>query len=220
VRAGLFLFLAACALPAADFATYRGFAFGSSPAIAAKQGNIRLTDLRTVHQRPALIEELDWQPSSYSPNESVNNGAVREGLLRFYNGQLFQMVVTYDRQKVEGLTTADMVESISGTYGQASTAASEIVMKSIYGDAAAVLATWSDPGYTASLIRTGDQTSFALVLTSKRLDALARAAILESGRLDTAEAPQRADALQKRQDEEARLALAKARAANKPNFRP
>jgi hypothetical protein len=40
-------------------------------------------------------------------------GPVREGLLRFYNGQLFQIVTTYDREKVEGMTEADMVEAIA-----------------------------------------------------------------------------------------------------------
>ena len=53
-----------------------------------------------------------------------------------------------------------------------------------------------------------------------RVDALARAATVEAVQLETQEAPQvEIEEQQKRADVE-RLALEKARSANKPNFRP
>jgi beta-xylosidase len=55
---------------------------------------------------------------------------------------------------------------------------------------------------------------------SKRLDALARAAIAESVRLDDQEAPQRETERQKKKDEENRVRQEKARQANKAPFRP
>ena len=35
----------------------------------------------------------------------------------FYDDQLYQVVVSYDRERMEGLTDADVVESLSATYG-------------------------------------------------------------------------------------------------------
>ena len=55
---------------------------------------------------------------------------------------------------------------------------------------------------------------------SRRLDALARAAIAESVRLDDQEAPQRETERQKKKDEENRARQEKARQANKAPFRP
>ena len=37
--------------------------------------------------------------------------SVRHSLLRFYNGELFQIVTTYDGDGVEGLTELDKVEA-------------------------------------------------------------------------------------------------------------
>jgi hypothetical protein len=36
--------------------------------------------------------------------------------MRFHNGELFRIVVTYDRYKVEGMTASDMIQAISMTY--------------------------------------------------------------------------------------------------------
>jgi hypothetical protein len=55
---------------------------------------------------------------------------------------------------------------------------------------------------------------------SKRLDALARAAVTEAVRLDKQEAPQREVERQKQQESDTRVAQGKARLANKPPFRP
>ena len=91
---------------------------------------------------------------------------------------------------------------------------------SIWREVARVLARWENPGYLYDLVRTGDQTSFALILRSKQLDALATDAIVAAEKLDAKEAPERADALQRKLDAEARIALEKARATNKSSFRP
>jgi hypothetical protein len=59
-----------------------------------------------------------------------------------------------------------------------------------------------------------------MVIYSKRLDALARAAIAEAVRLDDQEAPQREAARQNKKDKENRARQEKARQANKAPFRP
>ena len=216
----LYAILATAPLCGADLSKYRGFQLGANLATAAKQAGMKLSDARLVHQRPARIQALGWWPGSPFQATATAVDPVREGLLRFYNGDLFQIIITYDRQKIEGMTEADMVEAISLAYGTATNPAVEIAYHSNYGEVAPVIARWENAEYSCDLVRTGDQASFALILSSKRLDVLAQAAIVEAGRLDALEAPQRAINLQEKQDAENRLALDKARSVNKPNFRP
>jgi hypothetical protein len=207
-------------LCAADFSNYRGFRFGGDIAAAARQAGMKPSEVRVVHQRPALIQELDWRPDSPYRADAQKADPVREGLLRFYNGELFQIVTTYQREKVAGMTETDMVEAISQTYGTATRPEAEIAYHSNYGEVAPVLARWENPEYSYNLIRTGDQGSYAVILSLKRLDGLAQAAIVEARRLDAAEAPQKAIDLKQKQEAESRVELDKARSVNVPNFRP
>jgi hypothetical protein len=207
-------------LHAGDFSVYRGFQFGMNLAAAAKQAGMKPSEAKSLHQRPALIQELEWQPRSPSTPDSQKADPVKDGLLYFVNGELFRVVVTYDRYRVEGMTAEDMIAAISATYGPAAKPTAEIAYHSYYGDSAAGLARWEDSEYSYNLVRTGDRSSFALVLYSKRLDALAQAAMLEAVRLDALDAPQREIDKQKKQEDDDSLVLEKARSANKPNFRP
>jgi hypothetical protein len=206
-------------LCAGDFSSYRGFRFGTSLEAAQKQ--IGASEAELVHQRPAVIQELTWWPRSpYRQEDATRLDPLREGLLRFYNGELFQIIATYERQSVEGMTEADLVKAISLAYGTSTKPGGDIAYHSNYGELARVLARWEDAEHSASLIRTGDGTSFALILSQKRLVALAQAAIAESARLDALGAPQRAIDLKKQQEADRRRMLDEARSANISNFRP
>jgi hypothetical protein len=52
-------------------------------------------------QIPRLPTGLMWQPPPVL-RLSPNGDSVRKVLFSFYNGQLFRMVVTYDRDRTEG----------------------------------------------------------------------------------------------------------------------
>ena len=115
------------------------------------------------------------------------------------------MVVNYDRYRTEGMTEEDMIEAISVQYGLATRPISENVSFSssqVYNDSEKVLARWEDAKYSMNLFRLRYGPAFGMVLFSKRLDALARAAVGEATRLDEQEAPQREIELQKKLDEE------------------
>jgi hypothetical protein len=62
--------------------------------------------------------------------------------------------------------------------------------------------------------------TYRLIVTDARLDDLARKAEAQAGRLDDQEAPAREIARQKTEQDDARVAAAKAREANKGVFRP
>ena len=207
-------------LYAGDFSNYRGLQFGTNISAAAKQPGTNPAEARVVHQRPAVIQEMDWQPRPPGHADPSQADPVRDGLLYFFDGELFRIVVTYDRDRVEGMTAEDMIDGISATYGTATRPATEIAYHSNYAEVAQVIARWENSDYSYNLVRTGDRSSFALVLYSKRLDARAQAAIVEAVRLEAQEAPQRELEKQKKRDVAERVLLEKARSLNKPNFRP
>jgi hypothetical protein len=199
----------------AELSNYRGFQFGMTLTAAVKQAGMKAADTKDLYSRPAVIQELSWRSSS-----QIQTDPVQEGRLCFYNGDLARIVVTYDRYKLEGMTADDMIDAISKTYGPATKPGGDIRYHSNYGDIEHVLARWEDPEYSYDLIQTGNRFSFAMVLYSKRLDALAQAAIVEAIRLDAVEAPQRAIDQQNKKDAASQVGLDKARSVNKPNFRP
>src|ERR1700750_2579582 len=69
-------------LAGADLSMYRGFQFGMSLNKAVKHSGMDMSEVTTVHERPARIQELKWQPVRFSPNYT---DPVHEVLLRFYN---------------------------------------------------------------------------------------------------------------------------------------
>jgi hypothetical protein len=215
------ILLSASLLQAADLSTYRGFGFGADVATIAKQAGMKPADAKVIHQQPALIQQMEWQlrPEPFIA-DPPRPDPVRGGVLSFVDGKLYQIVVTYDRYRIEGMTTEDMIRAISQTYGSAHQPGTEIRFHSNYGDVAKVLARWEDAVYAYDLVRTGDQSGFALVLYAKEADAAARQAILEGSRLDALDAPRRVREAERKRLEDGQLALEKARAANQPNFKP
>jgi hypothetical protein len=214
--------VAAPSIDARDLSRYREFQLGMNLLAVAKQAEMQPSEARVIHQRPAVIQELEWRPQrslAYSPQ----GDPVQEVLFSFYNGELFRIVVNYDQIRTEGLTDEDMVEAISAKYGTATRPAAKVILFSsseVYNDSENVIARWEDAQYSFNLFRSSYQPTFGMLVFSKRLDALAQVAIVEAVRLDKQEAPQREIALQKKQDEENRAGQAKARLVNKPGFRP
>jgi hypothetical protein len=205
---------------AGDLSRYRDFQIEMDLPTIARQAQMNPSQAKVVHQRPARIQELEWYPQPLGPSSRVE--AVKEVIFSFYNGELFRITINYDRYKTEGLTAEDLIEAISATYGAATRPDGEIILPSIYGDneTVNVIARWEDSKYSFDLVRFSHQPNFTLVAVSKRLDTLARAAVIEAVRLDAQEAPQREIELQKKQEEEHRVQQEKARLANKPGFRP
>jgi hypothetical protein len=192
-----------------------------SLAAAAKQAGMNTNDAKLVHKRPAVIQVMEWRPRPpVVLSDPFRTDSVQQASLSFFNGELFRIVADYDRYKVAGMTAGDMIAGISAICGTATTPVAETAYDSIDGENAAVLARWEDADYSWNLIRTSNLSSFALVIYSKRLDALARAASVEALRLDAQEAPERELAVQKQRDDDEQNALEKARNLNKPAFRP
>jgi len=212
--------LAASLACAADLSRYRDFQFGMNLPAVVKIVSMSPSEAKVIHQRPALIQDLDWPLGRYLRSSPADAGPVKDILFSFCNGELFRMVVNYDRYKTEGLTAEDMIDGISAKYGTATRPTAEILFPSILNERVKVIARWEDSEYSFDLVRSSYQPEFAMVLYSKRLDALAQTAITEALRLNEQEAPQREADRQKKQEGENRVKEEKARLANKASFRP
>jgi len=206
---------------AQDVSRYRAYVLESSLDSVAAASGARAADARTLHERPAKIQQLDWH-APYVDSRNTQADPVREITFAFYNDALYQVIVNYDRDRTEGLTNSDIVESLSTTYG-APTPASVKTRTSPPVEAfpdSVVVARWENADSMLTLLRGSYTPEFQLVLVSKSLSARARTAVREAAKLDAIEAPRREAAQRKKDAGEASAARDKTRIANKAAFRP
>src|SRR5438034_5893365 len=135
--------LSTVVLFAGDLSRYREFKLGMNLPEAEKKAEMNPSQVKVVHQRPALVQQFEWRPR-YMPGGSAELDSVKDVLLSFYNNELFRMVVNYDRYRTEGLTTADMIGAISTIYGPAATPDAEVLFPSAYSENVKVIARWED----------------------------------------------------------------------------
>src|ERR1700758_2514378 len=162
------LLLAAPLLRAQDLSKYRHFTIGMSLTRALERIDQKMVDVKVLHGRPALIQEVTWWPPNLT-GASFQSDTVEQILLSFYNGQLYKISVTYDRTSTEGLTAEDMVNSISAKYGPATnimlvTGSAKINRYDVRQEP---VATWEDAQYSFNLVRSPFTDRFGLTVYSK-----------------------------------------------------
>lgn len=203
-------------LGAADLSRYREYRLGMSLPAVTQQTKVNSTAISTLHQRPELIQELQWHPQP-SHDAPTSLDSVDTMLFSFYNGALFRIVVTYDESRTAGLTPGDMADRISADLGTPTRPTEEILLPSLVNRHVKVLARWQDAEHSWNLVETTyPPQGLGLVILAKRVDLLARAATDRAVRLDAQEAPQRERAAREQEAEKQE----RARQANKPGFRP
>jgi hypothetical protein len=227
VVAGLLLSVPASAQ---DRSRYRDFRLGGDLPSVSALAKVAASNVKTIHLRPAVIQELEWRPSYFvSGSTDPQNDPVQQIVFSFYNDQLSSMVVDYDHDRTAGMTVDDMVAALSTTYGSPLPVAvkkARTVPSSIDDESGTPVARWGDAEYSVVLYRSADLYStssasrFRIIVASPRLDALSRTAGAQAIQMDEREAPQREAARQKKQAEDTRASREKARLANKAAFRP
>jgi hypothetical protein len=211
------LLLTAPMLRAQDFSKYRNFSLGTNLAAVLKHTNQRSVDIKATHDGSLLFQELTWRPANgigvLSRSESID-----ELDFSFYKGELYKMVVTYERASTEGLTADDMVKSISAKYGPATSIALEIdsAANGQYELRQKPIASWEDSQYSLNLVRSSFSNVFQLVIYTKRVNADADAALAQVVKVDELAAPQKAVDRQKKEAD----AIELARQKNQKSFRP
>jgi hypothetical protein len=206
---------------AQDMSRYRAYALESSLDSVVVASGARAADAKALHERPAAIQQLQWRAPYVSSRDTLAD-PVREISFTFYNDALYQVIVNYDRDRTEGLTDSDIVESLSAAYG-VPTLASARTRTSPPAESfpdSIVLARWDTAESLLTLVRGSYTREFQLILISKPLSARARSAVREAIRLDVIEAPRREAEQRKKEARDASAARDKTRITNKAAFRP
>lgn len=200
-----------------DLSKYRDFPFGMSVADLSKQVDLRPLQTKLIQKHPAVIQELTWWPRE-SSGSSLQADSVWQVFFTFRNGELYRILVTYDRHATAGLTAEDMVQAISAQYGTATRPDAQITFPTneLYRSTEKVIARWEDSQYSINLFRSSFLNSFGLVMFSKELDGEAEAAIAEAVELERQKTPQTEVARMKKEADN----LEVARQKNRKMFRP
>jgi hypothetical protein len=212
--AGICLAVAVAAAPAAadDLTRYRGHVLGNTIDDVVRVSEARASDVRVVHDGPNPIQILEWR-TPYTRSDALDVDPARSITFAFLDGRLYEVVVEYDRIRIEGLTTADLVAGVEALYGPAAT--TKPVNTGSLAPGSVILAHWEDVAASVLLVR-GSFDDLRLVVRSIELEGRARRAIAAAIVRHEADAPARLE-----EERAAAAAAARAeRARNKAGFRP
>lgn len=218
----LVLVVSTVSVSSAELSRYREFELGASVAAVTAITQTQQRDLKTLHSRPAVLQELEWRPRYMSGTPVPGRDSIDQLVFSFVDDRLFKMSVSYARDRTNGLTNEDMIESLRAVYGAPTSGSSQTgpSSRSTTLETEAVVAEWRE-GNTSLVLKRGlFSESFALVITSVSLDTVARQAEAAAAIMDAREAPAREAALLKKRAEDERQAEELARSANKKIFQP
>ena len=207
---------------AADLGSYREFTIRASSADVIARTGAAERDVKTLHQRPALLQELSWRPRYAMGRNFTDRDSVATIVFSFIDDQLFRMAIDYERSRTEGLTKEDMITSLSAVYGPPSTRPAATASTPTFDslDAPTAIAIWRQSDVTVTLNQSAYSGGFSLVITSIPLEAFARKAQASAVTMDAREAPAREAARAKEQADAARAAEEKIRTTNRDTFKP
>jgi hypothetical protein len=197
---------------------YRTYVLGSTIESVMESSGASAIDVKKRYEQPALIQELEWRPQ-YAWPATAPADPVRYVVFSFCDGAMYQVLVSYDSSRTDGLSNGDVIAALTEAYGIPVPAATRNRPLEAASDTV-VLAQWDRADSTLTLLRRVYQPDFQLLLTSKVLATRARSAIQAAEKLAVADAPRLEREQRKRESEAATAALEKVRAANKAAFRP
>jgi hypothetical protein len=213
------------ALAEGELSRYRTFTIGGTVASVLVETRLTPASVKTLHQRPTVLQELEWRPSMWAPGMPlVSTDPVRQILFSFADDTLYRIDVDYDSDRTAGMTNADMIEALSAIYGAPAQPGKRLrTFPPSRLDAVAQqsVAHWDDGVHVVELYRTASYgKAMRLTVTDPVVAGRARTAETRAVELDRVEAPQRERAREERAREGQRDADEKSRTVNKPVFRP
>lgn len=214
--------LAVSTVSSAELSRYREFELGASVATVTAVTQNAARDLKTVHSRPALLQQLEWRPRYMAGAPQADRDSIGEVVFSFVDDQLFQISIAYAQDRTSGLTDQDMVGSLTAVYGAPSSPSprTRTTSSAVALDAPVVIAEWRHAETTVVLQRKEYSDSFFLVITSLPLDIIARKAQATAVAMDQREAPAREAALLKKRADDEKVAAERTRSTNKKVFQP
>ena len=199
---------------------YRDVTLGDSVDDVVDRLHLVASDVKVLHQRPSLVQELTWRPHRFVSGTTMTPDALAEMVLTFHIDRLVRIVATYDRERTQGLTDADLHESLSDVYGVPLLRSTPTQRPDRSLPHRETVDRWEDATTVLLLWREDYPGRVGLTITSINEDRALQEAITHGGRLDAQDAPKRA------LDEQAAKASAnkardeKIRLENKARFKP
>lgn len=205
------------------FATYRGVGLGDPVSAVVSHFKMTLDQVTTVHEPPTLVQRLNWRPRRFVPDPTVALPSLDEMEFTFHRDRLVRIVVTYDVERTEGLTDADLREAFTSTYGTPALVATARPVTDGIAEMPAppvVVGQWGDDATLVLVSRLLYPRRVVLTIASIADERAMDAAVAEAARLDAQGAPAR-EIAQRALDAELRQAQSdKARRKNKVAFTP
>jgi hypothetical protein len=96
---------------------YRGVTLGDSVQVVVDRLHLVAADIKVVLARPTVVQEVTWRPHRFVSGTTVEPDPLAEMILTFHAGRLGRITVSYDRERTQGLTNADLHEVLGSVYG-------------------------------------------------------------------------------------------------------
>lgn len=212
--------LAVASVSAAELGEYRDFRLGSSTAAVVKASGSLGRDVKTLHSRPALLQEMGWRAPYAAAKAPAAVDPVGSMVFSFVDDQLYRIVVQYAPSRIEGLTTVDMVAALTATYGPPAPRSARPRGGDDALNATVPAAQWRSGDSMVTLQHYQYSGGYELVIASLSLERLASKAQASALVLDAREAPAREAAVRKQEAAAAAEEAEKTRLKNREAFRP
>ena len=200
------------------YSRYRGVSIGDSVSAVVASLQMTPSDVAIVHARPAMIQQLTWRPNQFFTGRTGAPEALEEMVLTFHLGRLARMVATYDRDRTQGLTNADLHDSFTTIYGASMLVPTPREVPSPLE--AEIIGQWGDGETLVVLLREAYPRRIKLTVSSIGADRLLRDGLASGVRLDAIEAPTRDMVRRASEDQTKRTRDAQSRVDNKSAFKP
>jgi hypothetical protein len=216
--------VAALAVPAraaeSELSRYRGVSLGESVATVVAALKAPPSDVKVMRERPSLIQELTWRPLRFVSGMMTDADPLAEMVLTFHSDRLVRISATYDRERIAGLTEADLQEALAAVYGPSS-----LMSKSSWTNPQNLMdrktiGSWENAGTLLLLWQDRYPDRSGLTISAIAADAVMQLAIAEGRRVEAAEAPARELALRAANAAALLAREEKIRLANKAAFKP
>jgi hypothetical protein len=199
---------------------YRGLTLGDSVQAVVDRLHLVASDIKVVHERPTVVQEVTWRPHRFVSGTTVEPDPLAEVILTFHAGRLARITVTYDRERTQGLTNADLHEVLGSVYGPSMLVAVPTQRTVTPPADRQTIGRWEDAETELLLWREHYPSRVGLTITSIAAARGLQEAVADGERLTAAEAPARD--LARRTAEAAATAARdeRIRLENKAKFKP
>ena len=176
---------------APSLSQYRDVNLGDTVDMVVERLQVPSSNIKVLYEEPRLVQEIVWRPHRFVSGTVVVPDPLTEMVLTFHNDRLARIVVTYDRDKTQGLTDADLLELLTDTYGPP-------LLQSTTPETLTAtnprrrIASWADAHSRLLLWREEYPRLVGLTITATPADADLQNTLAEGARLAALGAPARA----------------------------